>query len=141
MGRSGYTDDFDDQWQMICWRGAVASAIKGRRGQAFLKEMLAAIDGLPEPKLIAGELEEDGAVCAIGAVGKARGVDMKGLDPEDHERLAKAFAISEALAREVMFMNDDDFFYGKETPEARWARMRAWVVNQIKERTPLTGDN
>jgi len=31
MSRSGYSDDFgnDYQWQQIMWRGAVASAIRG----------------------------------------------------------------------------------------------------------------
>jgi len=47
MSRSGYSDDCDDQWSLICWRGAVKSAIRGKRGQAFLKEMLAALDALP----------------------------------------------------------------------------------------------
>ena len=46
MSRSGYTDDMEDMWQHICWRGAVASAIRGRRGQAFLREMLAAMDAI-----------------------------------------------------------------------------------------------
>lgn len=131
MSRSGYTDDYDgEHWQLIMWRGAVASAIKGRRGQAFLKEMLAAMDALPEPKLVANELEEEGAVCAIGSVGKKRGVDMSEIDPEDYERVAKAFGVSEALAREVMWANDDGGRY-KETDEERFARMRAWIVNRI----------
>lgn len=49
MSRSGYSDDYDfDNWQLIRWRGAVNSAINGRRGQAFLKELLTAIEALPE---------------------------------------------------------------------------------------------
>ncbi|ENQ7660184.1 hypothetical protein ACEQOL_006537 [Pseudomonas aeruginosa] len=38
MSRSGYCDDLDN-WSLICWRGAVSSAIKGKRGQAFLIEL------------------------------------------------------------------------------------------------------
>jgi hypothetical protein len=84
MSRSGYNDDYDlDPWQGIRWRGAVASAIRGRRGQAFLRELLVALDALPEHKLIANELEKDGAVCALGAVGKARGLALAGLHPDD----------------------------------------------------------
>lgn len=45
---------------MIRWRGAVASAIRGKRGQAFLREMLAALDAMPEKRLIAGSLVFDG---------------------------------------------------------------------------------
>jgi hypothetical protein len=132
MSRSGYSDDCDDN---SCWlyRGAVKSAIEGRRGQAFLKEMLAAMDALPEPKLIESELEADGAVCAIGSVGRARGLDMKGLDPEDPEGVAAKFGVAPALVREIVFENDDEWFStGRETPEHRFNRMRAWVVNHIR---------
>ncbi len=135
MSRSGYSDDCD-QWDLIRWRGAVASALRGKRGQNFLKEMLAAMDALPEKKLIAHELEEDGAVCAIGAVGKARALDMSEIDPECREQIAGKFGIAEAMAAEVMFENDQDFSYwahATETPEARFARMRAWVAGQIIE--------
>lgn len=32
MSRCGYSDDYD-QWALIRWRGAVESAIRGKRGQ------------------------------------------------------------------------------------------------------------
>src|SRR5437879_4918550 len=98
MSRSGYSDDGDNDWGLICWRGAVASAIKGKRGQEFLYEMLHALAALPERKLIANDLEAEGSVCALGAVGKARGIDMKGIDPEDREKVAEVFGIAPALA-------------------------------------------
>lgn len=131
MSRSGYTEDCEDNWGLICYRGAVASAFHGKRGQKFLREMLAALDALPEKKLIANELEADGAVCAIGAVGKARGVDMSKLDPEYIEQVAATFNIAEAMAREIVCMNDE---YGplKETLEERYARMRRWIESKIK---------
>src|SRR4051812_48467094 len=103
MSRSGYCDDIDDQWAHIRWRGVVASSIRGKRGQAFLREMLAALDAMPEKRLIAHELavplkcrcswcqRQGASVCAIGAVGRARGVDMAKLDPEDPNRVAGAF--------------------------------------------------
>jgi hypothetical protein len=139
MSRSGYSDDYGEDNSGYLYRGAVASAIKGRRGQAFLKEMLAALDALPEKKLIAGELVEPdtGAVCAIGAVGKARGIDMLGLDYEDADKVSAVFGIASAMAREVVFENDDDFGFNiKETPEQRFARMRRWIVKQILPATP-----
>lgn len=130
MSRSGYVDEMDDQWQLIRWRGAVASAMRGRRGQAFLNEMLAALDALPEKKLIADELEAaDGAVCAIGAVGKARDVDMKDVDPEDREKVAALFSIPHALACEIVYTNDECF--SRETPEQRFVSMRAWIKQAI----------
>lgn len=135
MSRSGYDDDYgrDSSWDLIRWRGAVNAAIKGARGQAFLKEMLSAFDAMPAKKLIAHELEASGEVCAIGAVGAKRGVDMSKLDPEDRDMVSVAFGIAPALAAEIVFMNDDYNWSGKETPEARFTRMRAWIASQIKE--------
>jgi hypothetical protein len=67
MSRSGYSDDFDfDNLALGRWRAQVASAIRGARGQAFLCELVVALDALPEKKLIAHDLESNGNVCAIG---------------------------------------------------------------------------
>ena len=133
MSRSGYSEDHE-QWTMIRWRGAVASAIRGKRGQAFLREMLAALDAMPEKRLIGHELEYDGNVCAIGSVGKARGLDMSELDPEDPYTVANVFGIARAMAAEIVFENDEGAgYWSKETPEARWHRMRAWVISNLKE--------
>lgn len=131
MSRSGYSDDIDDQWGWIRWRGTVASAIRGKRGQAFLTEMLAAMDALPEKKLVAWQLEAGGQVCAIGSVGRQRGVDMTKLDPEDYSRVAYTFGIADPLAQEIVFMNDEAGFYG-ETPEQRFIRMRNWIVAKLR---------
>lgn len=135
MSRSNYSEDVGDEWQFIRWRGAVTSAIYGRRGQAFLAEMLAAMDALPEHKLVANELEVEGAVCAIGAVGRSRGIDMAKLDPEDSETIAGRFGIADALAREIAYENDEGS-YRLETPEERFARMRAWVDAHVVESKP-----
>jgi hypothetical protein len=131
MSRSGYTEDHDNEWQLIMYRGAVASATRGARGQKLLRDLLDALDKLPERKLIAGELEEAGAVCALGAVGRERGLDMSGLDPYDPDTIAGTFGIAPALAREIVYENDE---CGRnETPEQRFERMRRWVASQIKE--------
>ena len=133
MSRSGYSEDIEE-WALIRWRGAVASAIRGKRGQAFLREMLAALDAMPEKRLIDCELEVNGEVCALGSVGKARGLDMSELDPEDRYTVANVFGIARAMAAEIVFENDDGAgYWSKETPEARWHRMRAWVVSNLKE--------
>lgn len=152
MSRHGYSDDCDDNLSLGRWRGWVASAIRGRRGQAFLKEMLAALDALPEKRLVAEDLETaDGAVCALGAVGKARGVDMKPIDPEDYGRVAVTFGIAEPMAQEIMYVNDevhDEWVeaygpprYGRNqmvyaripvTPEKRFEVVRGWIVKQLR---------
>jgi hypothetical protein len=133
MSRSGYVDDWDgDDWQYALCRGRVVRAFQGKRGQAFLKEMLATLDAMPEKRLIADDLETaDGAVCAIGSVGKARGVDMSKLDPEDADGVAAAFGIAPSMAREIVWTNDEGGDL-KETPEERFARIRKWVASEIR---------
>lgn len=133
MSRSGYSDDYDDEnGALAMYRGIVASATRGKRGQALFRDILIAMNAIPERRLIAGELEEDGAVCAIGAAGRLRGVDMSGIDPDDAETVAGRFNIADCLAREVVYMNDE-WTYRKETPSERYDRMRKWVRSQIKD--------
>lgn len=131
MSRSGYTDDCDG-WDLIRWRGAVAAAIRGKRGQAFLLEMWRAMTALPEPKLIANSLvARDGAVCAMGAVARTRGLDLSQVDPEDGDRVAEIFGIPPSLAKEIAFLNDDE--WGRKlTPEARWEKMKKWAEENLK---------
>ena len=136
MSRSGYSDECDSEWDLIRWRGAVKSAMRGRRGQAFLKEMLEALDGMSEKRLIADELEAHGEVCALGAVGMRRGVDMTKLDPYDRQTVAATFGVAPALAAEIMYVNDEAVAYwSNEAPEARWQRVRNWVARKILDRT------
>jgi len=134
MNRANYSDDGGcDGWQLIMWRGAVASAIRGKRGQAFLREMLSVLDAMPVKRLIPEQLIEGGEVCALGAVGRARGVPL--LDkivPEDYERLARVFGISQALVREIEYENDGGDYDFEVTPEQRWDRVRRWVEENIK---------
>ena len=133
MSRSGYTDDCDG-WAMIRWRGAVASSIRGKRGQEFLRELAAAMDAMPEKALIAHELKDaDGDFCTLGVIGAARGIDMTKIDPEDRDSVSAAFGISPAMAAEIVFENDEAGWWN-EAPEIRWARMRQWVeANLTKE--------
>ncbi len=136
MGRSGYVDDGDlDTLDLGRWRGQVASAIRGKRGQAFLRELVTALDAMPEKRLIAHDLEHAGNVCAIGSVGRQRGVDMGQLDPEDYDRIAAVFGIAHQLVQEIEWMNDEAF-YGTG-PEQRWQFMRDWAASQIA-RPPTT---
>ena len=154
MSRSGYTDDCDNDFDWIRWRGQVASTIRGKRGQAFLLEMWRAMQALPAHKLTSDELENeyDGAVCAIGSVGKARGIDMSKLDPEDYDGIAGAFGIPHQLAQEIMWLNDEcdrgEYVeahgpprYGSHrrvevyvpaTPEKRFERMKKWIENNLR---------
>lgn len=127
MSRAHYSYELD-QWDLIRWRGAVASAIRGKRGQALLREMRDAMDAMPEKRLISHDLvNEDGERCALGCVAVARGIDVSRVDPEEPEQVAAAFGVSEALVREIAFENDE---YGR-TPEERFTDMRKWIERRI----------
>lgn len=128
MNRSGYSDDYDG-WDLIRYRGAVNSAIRGKRGQQLLRELADALDAMPNRRLIAGELEADGEYCALGIVGCKRGLAMAGIDAYDSKEVAKTFNVAEALAREIMFVNDEWLRHG--TAEQRWSTVREWVRTHI----------
>jgi len=157
MSRSGYSED-NDNWALIRWRGAVKQAIRGQRGQAMLSELVQALDALPEKRLAAGALvTADGDYCALGALGRARGMDMAPIDPDDREAVAEAFGVSEALVSEIMYLNDEGGppertpfnvvicgpmrpweshtkLQWKPNPNAdtmRWTQMRAWAEANI----------
>jgi len=162
MSRSGYSDDCDN-WDMIRWRGAVASAIRGRRGQAMLRELLAALDALPEKQLAAGSMTTaDGQFCTLGALGRSRELDMGQVNPRDRRAVADMFGCAEALAAEIMYLNDEwvseskcvevEIFgpvrpyypeYGRHRRlmsvpnenvcEERWWHMRDWVAQNIAD--------
>jgi hypothetical protein len=146
MSRSDYSEDLDD-WALIRWRGAVISAIRGKRGQTFLKELEAALVALPQKRLIAEKFCHNGEVCALGSVAVARKVAsdkpqnqaMKEVeeefDPWDYAGTAGKLGIAEALAQEIMFLNDENP-YGENTPEKRYEAVLRWVREQIKKGEP-----
>lgn len=138
MSRSGYTDDCDGP-ELALYRGAVRSAINGKRGQSLLRELLAALDAMPVKTLVPNEFEASGEFCALGVVGHARGMDMTGFDGYTPKWIALQFGIAKALAAEIMYENDDDW-RRDETPEARWMRMRSWVASRIKVVAPAEPD-
>lgn len=142
MSRSGYSDDDDGDGRIAMWRGQVASASRGKRGQQFFRDLVAALDAMPEKGLITHELRSpSGEVCAIGALGVNSGVDMSKLDPDEPDEVAAAFGIASCLAQEVVYMNDErfDWYYpgngmkrAEYTPEERWLKMRDWAAKQIR---------
>ncbi len=133
MSRSGYVDDCDDQLAIGRWRGTVKSAIRGKRGQAFLRELADAMDAMPEKVLIADELiNAEGDCCTIGVVCKARGIDVSNIDLEETEQVGAAVGIARQMVAEIEYENDECGAWGHpETPAERWQRMRKWVDSRI----------
>jgi hypothetical protein len=131
MSRSGYSEDLDS-WDLIRWRGQVTSAIRGKRGQQFFRDLVMALDAMPEKVLIAKELENDEGVCALGSLGKARGIDISVIDPENPQQVSEMFNIAQCLAQETVYINDERGGWN-ESPQHRWERVRRWAENQLSQ--------
>ena len=133
MSRSGLTEGWglsqEENWAYIRFRGAVKSAIRGRNGQAFLKEALRVLDDMEKRELVEGAAERDGSYCMLGAMAHKRHGIQK--DHEGYaEELASILQIPDALAREIVYMNDEGTCI-KETSEQRYTRVRKWIETQI----------
>jgi hypothetical protein len=133
MSRSGYSEDWGEDFnnQLELYRNSVDLALSGRRGQKFLKDLLAALDSMPQKRLIRYEFEKAGEVCALGAAGRAKGIDLpRGeMDEIDIRYLSRSLGVAPCMAREIMYENDDR---GRAaTPEQRFVRMRQWVSEKI----------
>lgn len=129
MSRSGYSDELDSL-DLGRWRGQIASATRGKRGQAFFKALVEALDAMPDKRLIRGDLQDEtGCVCTLGALARHRGLDPLDLDTYDYDDMGKRFNAAHQLMQEVMFENDDA--WGRQGPEERWGRMRKWAAEQI----------
>ena len=83
--------------------------------------------------MIAHHLELSGDVCALGCVGRARGLDLEAIDPEDREQVARAFGIAVALVAEIAYQNDEAVFWAPGGLELRFDQVRAWVAAALVE--------
>jgi hypothetical protein len=140
MSRSNYSDDCEN---LELWRANVERTIQGKRGQALLKELEAALVALPDKALTVNDMAnpEDDSVCALGAVALKRGIE-KGKDrltvlkeiaqkfPEgcEAEELADEFNIASMLAREITYVNDE---MAPNKPQERYEYVLKWVREQL----------
>lgn len=112
------------------WRGQVASATRGRRGQRLFRDMKTALEAMPVRELEVGKLvSSTGCGCALGVLGEHRGLDMSSTDEGDPWDVGLVFDIARQLAAEIVFMNDEAFCGA--TDGERWLKMHDWVTSQI----------
>ena len=110
----------------------IAAAIRSKRGQTLLRDLLAALDAMPDKKLIAGDfVRPNGSCCALGVLGLARGIDPEYLSAlgDDYDRTSKSFGVSISLIRHIQ--NENDHRLKNATQQERWAHVREWVASNI----------
>lgn len=147
MNRSGYDDCSGDDWGYWSYRGRVERTLRGRRSQAFLRELRDALDAMPVKELASHVMREaDGCSCALDAVAVARGIEwpphiMANAEYGDDvsHSVGAQLGITRTLAAEIMGENDCySLLFGateRELRARRWAYMRNWVDRQIVPET------
>lgn len=157
----GECDDEESTRRWALQRANTARQIKSKGGQAFLRELLAALEALPSKRLIEGAIAKGDTVCALGALALQRrvaaGEDRQAVlaelashnvDPNhidfDGEYIwdwaVDALAAPSMIAWEIPAENDDD---GREFVASAWSeetsedgRIREEVTNLWREITP-----
>jgi hypothetical protein len=137
MSRISYSDEEDYPGQFELWQGNCRRSLKGRQGQSELVVLRDALLALPDKRLIHGLLvDEEGAVCAIGAYADHKGMDLGMFDPEDStDEVGIQAGMPSLVAWKVVEMNDMQFRH--MTPEQRYTRMLEWVERQISPKEKL----
>lgn len=125
-------------------------ALAGKRGQAILREMKAALEALPHKRLCQGRLADDGEVCVLGALCVKRLRDTGLTFEEAVEKAEREYAEMDAqaladtagsrmklgfhLAWKTMYANDElgENYKSKTTPEKRFENVMNWINSNLK---------
>lgn len=129
--RISYSDEEDWPGQFEFWQANCERSLRGKRGQEELRELRTALLNLREKRLIGDLLEdEEGGVCAIGAYGKHKGIDLSKFDVDDStDEVGIEGGMPALVAWKVVEMNDLQFDH--VTPEQRYEKMLAWVESKL----------
>lgn len=128
------------------WTANAERAIRGKAGRRFLRELRAAMEALPDKRLIEGSFSLGGEVCAMGAVavqreiaaGKTREEALalveevwggEGRTDDDGASIGReALGLTYVLAWELAFLNDGDGYdRARTTPEDRYRKVMKWI--------------
>ena len=139
----------------VLWQQAVTNALRGRRGQAVLRELREALLDLPQPRLIVGALVREGEVCALGALAAQRLaaspitlnstqigslVELEAFvgqwtqDEFSSMEFGRQMGLVRPLAWAIAYENDEGS-WNRETPEQTFQRVLRWVDRQLEATT------
>jgi hypothetical protein len=149
MSRFEY-DDYDSTITQEMWQHNVDLALRGRKGQKALRELLLALDAVPGHRLIRDYLvnPEQGEACAVGAwlaykrIASGQTTDWndtlralyqqygetEGWETGDIGR--RELRVTGTLAQHIAYRNDD-YYRSATTPEQLWQATYDWVRSQI----------
>jgi len=134
MSRHGYSDEYEQPGYGM-YRGRVASAMRGKRGQRLLCELRDALDAMTDRRLIKDWFIFNGQACALGVLALSRGIPYaEKIDGDDHDYLAKLFDIAPCMVQEIEYRNDE-YVWDRDltdSPVERWEVMREWVSENIR---------
>jgi hypothetical protein len=153
--RINYNDDEDTPGQFALWRANCQRSLHGRKGQAALRALEAALVALPSKRLVAHEFDNGTDVCAIGALARAKGHTPKA-DPEyEMEEIGVELGMPRLVAWLIVELNDillDTVWEVGDgpqrphcglykggiplirdmTPEERYEKVLTWVRREIR---------
>ena len=142
--RLDYCDEERFPNHFALWEANCRRSLQGKAGQRELREMEAALLALPAKRLVQGVLlSDDGDVCALGAYGRYKGLDLTSFETCDKEITGVEVGIAGGMPRLVAWavVDRNDRLDGQYqvgtfvllTPEERYDQMLAWVRAQLKD--------
>lgn len=133
------------------WAYHLRRAVASKRGQAFLRGLLAALDAVPGHRLIAGSIKAEGSnVCALGAYAAWREMDARGITWRGAVRelpygggdrgwattcklVRDRYDVAWTLAWEIAEFNDENAAQATDDPVDRWRDVRDYVAGLIRQ--------
>lgn len=153
MSRITYYDDWGDGYYTVgLWNGTVKSALNGRRGQAVLREIEAALLALPRKRLVENAGGDGETVCVLGALDWHRKVQqgvpvdeaMRAVGEESEDTLYEPHVAAEHLnltyPLAFTLMEENDEMTMHLSPEERYEAVLAYVRKMIRVESPASGN-
>lgn len=153
MNRSGYCEEIDDNLELGRWRAQVASAIRGKRGQRLLLDLIQYMEAMPDKRIVREALKDDqGQMCLIGCALAARGAEFPE-NVDDYTDASFKLNVATQMIQEMFYINDQcvdrwvggDFFevvpgvkhwlhvtYIPVTDEERYQHVLDWCRANLK---------
>lgn len=153
MSRSSYSDDFGEDFpgQLELYRANVERSMRGKAGQARLRELREALLALSVQELhdgiFAAGTADKPAVCALGAWAlhqaggdPAKAAPFAGPSPDEDEATADALGAHgwpRLVVLDTIFQNDHDYYVYEtfEGPPTRW-QTYDWPMRRGRPETP-----